>query len=268
MMKKVAITVAPVSGGVTQLNVKQVARDIIECAKAGATVVHLHARDENGRLTDDLTVFRELADRVKEQADVIIQASAGAFSHLTLEQRCEVMFDERVEMTNLSLTSNNFGDTVKVILPQDLRFVAGKIVASDVFPEVEIFELSDFEAYKSIRREFDFKGPQLFNIGLGHMGKTPCTPAAVCAFADFVPNGAYWDFVEIGRQDFAMTALALALGADGVRVGLEDGSGLDGHTAQDNYPIVDRTAKLLEVMGTEPMSAAQVREKYGLTNKR
>lgn len=264
-MKKVAISVAPVYGKVTQLDPKKVAQDIIQCAKAGAGELHLHPRDRFGRLTDNLETFREIVDRVKSQVDIVVQVSPGASSQLTMEQKCVPLRYPDVEMTSMNMTSMNFGRQVRIVNPEDIDYLSKEIIETNTIPEVELFDLGDFYTFKMIDEIYKFPFKHLFNIGLGHEGRLPATPKALAAFLQFMPEDAVWNYTEIGRRDFKMITAAIGMGADGIRVGLEDSNYLDPTTqVENNAPIVERTAKILQAMGAQPASPAEIRQKLNI----
>ncbi len=87
-MHKVLISVAPVSAADTHPDPAVIAADVIQSAREGAGQVHLHVRDLHGALTPDLTVFKETVEPIAAASDIVIQASTGGVSRLTIEERC------------------------------------------------------------------------------------------------------------------------------------------------------------------------------------
>lgn len=265
-MNQVMVSVAPVWGKIKELDPRKTAQDIVECVKAGAGEVHLHPRDRRGRLTDNLETLREIIDRVRDQVDVVIQVSPGAASELTMNQKTRALFWEDVEMTTLNMTSMNFGKQVRIITPDDVQCLAEVILKTHTLPEIELFDPGDIYTYQMWEQEYHFPFPRLFNIGLGHEGRLPATPQALAAFLPFMPEHSLWCYTEIGRRDFQIVAAAVGMGASGVRVGLEDSCYLTGDIqAETNAPIVARTVKILEIMGKEPASPADIRSRLGLS---
>ena len=84
-MKKVMISVAPVAATDPLINPRAIARDVIECWKNGAAMVHLHVRDLCGRLTPDLSLLEETVDYIRAESDIIVEVSTGGVSGLTIE---------------------------------------------------------------------------------------------------------------------------------------------------------------------------------------
>lgn len=97
MAEKILISVAPVSAADHDINPKKIAQDVIACAEAGAAMVHLHVRDKKGNLTSDLSVLKETVERIREQSDIVIQASTGGVSNLTIEERCAPLYYDKIE---------------------------------------------------------------------------------------------------------------------------------------------------------------------------
>ena len=92
MAEKILISVAPVSAADKEIDPVRIANDVIACAKAGAAMVHLHVRDRQGNLTPDLSVLKEIVERIREKSDIVIQASTGGVSDLTIEERCAPLY--------------------------------------------------------------------------------------------------------------------------------------------------------------------------------
>ena len=87
-MKKIMISVAPVAATDILIHPRAIARDVYECYKHGAAMVHLHCRDLNGRLTPDLSLLQETVAYIREMCDIVVEISTGGVSNLTIEERC------------------------------------------------------------------------------------------------------------------------------------------------------------------------------------
>ena len=130
MKRKIVIAIAPVKDPGTPLpeqclnplTPKQVADQTIACTKVGASLVHLHVRDEKGRQTADLTHFSKTLNLIRCESDVIIQGSTGGLSSLSLEERYVALDDDRVEMASLNMGSINFSDDVYINTLPDIRY--------------------------------------------------------------------------------------------------------------------------------------------------
>lgn len=264
-MGKVVISVAPVDGSSKVLEPQKVAEDIIECALAGAGILHLHVRDYRGRLTADLAAFHEIIRRVKEQVDIIVQVSPGGISPVPMKERCIPLYEPEVEMTSLNMTSMNFGKVVRIIRPEDVECLLGESVKAGVKAEVEVFDPGDFYTYEMYRSEFSLGTPGVFNIGLGHPGRLPAERRSLDAFLPFIPEGALWGFTQIGRKDFTMVRQALQMGAFSIRVGMEDSPWLsEEKKAERNVELVRETARQIRELGAEPAAPEEIRRRLGI----
>jgi len=106
--RKVIVAVAPVGRSVeppaiNPLTPEQVAGQVVACARAGASMVHLHVRDKEGKQTEDPTQFSKTLDLIRKNSDMIIQGSTGGLSTLSLEERCVSLDDPRVEVASLNM---------------------------------------------------------------------------------------------------------------------------------------------------------------------
>ena len=88
-MKKIMISVAPVAATDILINPRAIARDVYECYKNGASMVHLHCRDLNGNLTPDLSLLEETVAYIREMCDIVVEISTGGVSNLTIEERVQ-----------------------------------------------------------------------------------------------------------------------------------------------------------------------------------
>ncbi|MFW6312610.1 MAG: 3-keto-5-aminohexanoate cleavage protein, partial [Spirochaetota bacterium] len=144
---KVIVSVAPVahvgtalpSGVENPLSPREVASETIRCARAGASMVHLHVRDRQGEQTFDLTEYSETIDLVRAEVDIIIQGSTGGLSTLSLSERCVSVSEPRTEIASLNMGSTNFGESVYINTLEDIRYWAAEMQRHGVVPELEVF---------------------------------------------------------------------------------------------------------------------------------
>ena len=120
MKRKIVVTVAPVchvgkpvpEGSKNPLTPEEIAADVVACAEAGASMVHLHVRDLTGEQTFDMTQFSRTLDLIRQKSDIVIQGSTGGLSTLSLEDRSVCLSEPRVEVASLNMGSVNFGESV------------------------------------------------------------------------------------------------------------------------------------------------------------
>lgn len=258
--QKVMISVAPVSASDKNIDPQKIAEDVTACAKAGAAMVHLHVRDKNGALTPDLSVFQETVELIRAQSDIIIEASTGGVSKLTIEERCAPLYYDKVEACSLNVGSTNLGNSVYSNPIPEVKYCVSEILKQKKTPEIEVFELGHTNMVTELRKEYPFADPILFSIVLGHPGEAPATPEALAAMIQFIPKDTLWGITHAYRKDFGIIAAALGLGAKTVRIGFEDSSWIDPVTEADsNLPLVKKTVHLLHAMDKEPMTPEEAR---------
>ena len=260
MKNKVMISVAPVAATDKLIDPKKIADDVTACAKAGAAMVHLHVRDAHGALTPDMKVFKETVELIRAQSDIIIEASTGGVSSLTIEERCAPLYYDKVEACSLNVGSTNLGNSVYCNPIPEVKYCVSEILRQGKTPEVEVFEIGHTNMIQELRKEYAFKDPVLFSIVLGHPGEAPATPEALAAMIQFIPKDALWGITHAYRKEFGIIAAALGMGAKTVRIGFEDSRYLDASVQVDtNLPLVEKTVSLLKAMDKEPMTPAEAR---------
>ena len=265
-MKKILISVAPVAATDILINPRAIAKDVIACSKAGAGMVHLHVRDLNGQLTPDLSLLEETVRYIRSECDIVIQASTGGVSNLTIEERCAPVFADWVEANSLNVGSVNLGDAVYRNPIEEVHYCVEQIIRNHKTPEIEVFEIGMIKTVRDLAERFDFGKPILFSIVLGHIGAAPATvrtlKSMLEAFYEFFPGEgeALWGITHAHRTDFEIMKAALDMGASTVRIGFEDSNYLNPTTQVDsNVPLVEAVADIVKTKGMMPATPAEIR---------
>ncbi len=269
-MRKVVISVAPVSALTRTIDAEKIADDVIACSRAGAAMVHLHVRDKNGRLTPDLTVLKELVDRIRAESDIIIQASTGGVSNLTIEERCAPLAASWVEASSLNVGSVNLGQDVYQNPIRDVEYCVSEIKKYGKVPEIEVFELGMIKTAKDLAEKFALPLPVVFSVVLGHIGAAPATVRTLKAMVGgieefFGENEAIWGITHAHRRDFEIMEAAIDLGASTVRIGFEDSDYLSPDVrTEKNLPLVEAVREILKKHGTDAATADEARKMLGI----
>jgi uncharacterized protein (DUF849 family) len=251
---------------------REIAQDARRCRDAGASIVHLHARDEQGRPTYRKDVYREIIARVRELSpDLILCVSTSGRTFKSFEQRSEVLElnDPTPEMASLTLGSMNFAREESINSPQMIASLAKKMNECGIVPELECFELRMVEYTQYLIEHDVLKPPYYCNILLGSLGTLRATPFNLTAMVRALPAGATWAAAGIGKFQFETNALAIAMGGH-VRVGLEDNLWLDcaRRTPATNATLIERIVTLARATGREPATPADARSIIGLGLRR
>lgn len=262
--RKIILSLAPVPGPSDSIDPQALSAEIVEAAQAGAGMVHLHVKGRDGKLTDDLTTFREIVEEVCSKSDIVIQASTGGVSQMDIRQRCAPLSYERVETASLNPGSVNLGRLVYQNPDDDVKYCVREIYGHGILPEIECFELGMINRVTELAKELPFRSPVLYNIVLGHPCTTPATVDHLVAMRSFIPRDAMWGITHFGRRSFDILISAIAMGASLVRIGFED-SPYDGERqAANNVELVKRMAEIVRCMGHDTASPAEVRELLNL----
>jgi len=267
--RKIIIAVAPVahvgssipSGAKNPLSPEEVAQDVLNCARAGASVVHLHVRDSKGNQVANLKNYVKTLDLIRAESDIIIQGSTGGVSTLSLEDRCVSVAEPRSQMGSLNMGSTNFGETVYVNSLSDIRFWAEKMAQNRVVPELVIFDLGMLGTAEKLWAEGVLKKPLSYTLVLGVEGAFEASAENIFYFRDSLPAGAVWGVIHDNMKDMSLLAAALGFGAGAVRVGFEDSFFYaPGKVAESNAELVERLAALVRHMGFEPATVKEAKK--------
>jgi len=268
--RKIIVAVAPVGKdieppSINPLTPEDVAREVINCTRAGASFVHLHVRDDKGNQTEDLTQFSRTLDLIRDASDIIIQGSTGGLSELSLEERCVALNDPRVEVASLNMGSVNFSEEVYINRLPDIRYWARRMEKTNVIPELEIFEAGMLTAVAKLLEEKVLKPPLAFGFCLGFHWALPADPNSLFFLKSSLTEPAPWGVVHESMQDFSLLATAIGMGAAAIRVGFEDSVYYaPGKAAATNVMLVEKIVSLVHQIGYEVATPAEARELLGL----
>jgi 3-keto-5-aminohexanoate cleavage enzyme len=279
-MDKVVITVAPLAQSyyddVSSFPTpERLAQEIYECHQAGASVVHLHVIDEQGRATVDTTNFRKTIRLVRDRCDIIFQGSTGGVSDLTRDERSVSVEVPQVEMGSLNMGSCNVGEQAYVNTPGDVEYWAEKMRRHRVVPEMTFFEPGMMTMIDRLLERELVARPLVANLALGFPGTLPALgPEGRCAAGDNIlfmarqlPENTVWVLTPHHARDFTLHALSVALGGN-VRVGFEDSMYLaPDRKAANNVELVAKAHDLIEYLGRQVATPTETRARYGLAGK-
>jgi uncharacterized protein (DUF849 family) len=237
-----------------------------EAYEAGATLVHLHVRDEEEKSSSDRNSFASLQEGIRKQCpDIIIQFSTGGRGR-SFEQR-GAMLDLRPDMASLATGSVNFPTTVYENPPDFVRMLAQTMLDHNVKPEIEIFDLAMLYSTEDLVRQGLLKRPVHVQFVMGVKNALPARREIlefeVKQLSTLLPD-ATWTAAGIGRHQLEVNHWTLEMGGH-CRTGLEDNVRWDKDTlAKSNAQLVERVAKLCVEYGRPVATPAQAREILGL----
>jgi len=268
--RKIIVAVAPVGRSLeppakNPLTPEEVAAQVVGCAKAGASMVHLHVRDRKGMQTEKLHEFSKTLDLIREKSDIMIQGSTGGLTTLSLEERCVSLNDPRVQVASLNMGSVNFGEDVYINRMSDIRYWAKRMEETRVIPELEVFDVGMMPAVRHLVQEGVLKPPCHFNFCLGFHWALPAVPKSLFFMTSFLKENEEWGVIHDGMNDLSLLATAIGMGARAIRVGFEDSVFYaPGKRAITNPELVEKAVSLVQHLGYEPASPREAREMLGI----
>jgi uncharacterized protein (DUF849 family) len=253
----------------------ELAQEAKRAYDAGASIVHIHARREDGFPTWEVETFRQIKEETKKLCpEVIINFSTGAVG-LPPEERIKHVTEVRPDIAALNMGSMNYAiysskqkrfyhDHVFANPFKDIIFFLEKMNEAGVRPELECFDTGHIGNTRPLIDMGLLKAPYEFSFIMGVLGGIPATAENIANQKRNLPPHAQWQVIGIQRQQWEMIAAALTL--DGhIRVGLEDNFYLPtGEMATSNGDLVTAAVGLARQLGKEPATVAETREMLGL----
>jgi 3-keto-5-aminohexanoate cleavage enzyme len=269
-MQKLIITAALTGAEVTRaqqpalpMTPIEIAIAAEECARAGASIVHVHARNPDGSPTQDKETYRQIIQAIKARCDVIVQVSSGGAVGMTPQERLAPV-TLVPEMATLSMGTVNFGGDVFMNHPADMEVFAKAMQQHGVKPELEIFDTGMLTTANRWLKKGLLTGPLHFDFVLGIPGGMAGTPEALMYLKSQLPEGATWTVAGIGAAQLPLGTLAILLGGH-VRVGFEDNVYYrKGELAVSNAQLVARIARISTELGRAVATPDEARRLLGI----
>jgi 3-keto-5-aminohexanoate cleavage enzyme len=239
----------------TPISPREIAEEVIRCARAGASIAHLHARQPDGQPTQSIEVFREIADRIREHSDIVLQISLGTIG-FTVEEAVEPV-DLNPEMVSLPLDGFLKDDAAA---HDGIRQMALKVREHGVRPELSVYNDRMLNGALKLIEDGVIDRPACFGLIMRDPESMQQAAVKLMDLANSLPENSQWWVARGGRYGLGLRSLAVELGGH-VRVGFED-SVLDFdqvNLASSNAHLVERMANLCQALGRDIATAAQAR---------
>jgi 3-keto-5-aminohexanoate cleavage enzyme len=243
--------------------------EIVDCARrvqdAGASIVHLHAREADQSPSFDPDLYTELVDRVREACDDLVVCVSLSGRHESSVEKRSAALASRPDMASLTLGSMNFATQPSVNTPQTICGLAERIYTAAAVPELEVFEAGFANYALHLIKKRILRPPYYFNIILGSLGAAPLDFIGLGHIIGLLPPDSTWSVGGLGRYQLDANVMAIA-GGGHVRVGLEDCIHYDRDRTvlADNVQLVSRVVRIAREMGREPATPEEARRIIGL----
>jgi 3-keto-5-aminohexanoate cleavage enzyme len=248
---------------------EQIGAEAARCAAAGAAVIHLHARFDDGRPTQDRERFRAFIRAIRERApELIVQTSTGGAIGMSIDERCQPLDlagREGPDMASLNIGTMNFGDEVfENTFPQAVD-VAARIRKRGIPPEIEIYDAGHLDNARWLMSKGAVVPPYHFQFVLGVRGGIAATRRNLEFLIADLPAESTWAVAGVGRHQLPMAQLSLQLGGH-ARVGLEDNIFIEkGVLAEGSAPLVARVVDFAKAAGREVATPKIARSLLGIS---
>jgi 3-keto-5-aminohexanoate cleavage enzyme len=244
---------------------EEIAQAAVESWREGAAVVHVHVRDDAGKMSCDLSRFLRVRELIRDQGcDILINFStSGGAGRVGEEERFNSLA-AGPELGSLDAGSMNFNERIFLNPPDFLEELARRMLAAHVKPEIEVFDSGMIGNAMALEGKGLIQSPLWWQFVLGVKGGAPATARSMLHLVDSLPAGSLWSVCAVGWRQLSMNVLAIAMGGH-ARTGLEDNLYYRrGELARSNAQLVARLTRISRECGREPATPAEAREILGL----
>ncbi len=273
-MEKLIITVGITGSRITRqqtpyipITPEEIAWSGIEAWRAGASILHIHVRDpKTGLGTQDLSVFKEVVDRIRSETDAILCLTTSGIPgrNLPIGERLQPL-SLQPEFVSFDAGSINMGETVFLNPQEFLEALAKATLEKGIRPELEVFEVGMvYTCLKYFERGL-LKPSLHFQFVLGTPNGMPATVKSLLHLTEIIPDDSTWSVIGVGPGQLPMAMIAMTMGGH-VRVGLEDNIYYSkGVLAKTNAELVERIVRISKEFGREVATPDEARKILGLT---
>jgi len=254
----------------------EIAEEARRAYEAGASVVHIHARTDEGGPTYEPAVYARIAEETRKRCPVILNFSTGGAG--PMEGRVAHIAEVKPSIGALNMGSMNYAkyserrkefvfDFVFENPFRDIAFLLEVMNGAGVKPELECFDVGHTNSVWPLIDKGLLQQPLQFSFIMGVLGGIRATAENLALQAREAPPGSTWEVIGISHQQWRMLGAALSLGGN-VRVGLEDNFYLDAKGTQmaaSNGELVAKAVRMARDMGREPATVDEARKMLSLT---
>jgi 3-keto-5-aminohexanoate cleavage enzyme len=247
---------------------QEVANAAIECWRAGAAMVHIHARRDDGSTTSDVADYRRTVDLIKASGcDAIINISAGDNGGRASHSERLAAVEVDVEMVSLDAGSFNIGNRLYDNSPHYLREMSARMKSRNIVPEIEVFDLGHMYMVNKLDEENLLARPAFVQFVFGLPGGLPLDPRVLPFLLEKLPPGAEWAISSQAPDTEKYLQMALLAFAQGghVRTGMEDMVYLrPGELAATNAHLVEQWTATAQIWGRPIATPKIARQMLGI----
>ncbi|SCY66063.1 3-keto-5-aminohexanoate cleavage protein [Desulfoluna spongiiphila] len=234
-----------------------------EAVNAGASIIHLHVRDEKGLPTQRVDVFETVTEKIRNRCDCILQYSTGGAVGTPVELRCNPVA-LKPDMATLSMGTMNFGSEIYENTEETIATIAGAITDNGVMAELEVFDFGQIETVTRMVKKGLVPETHHMDFVLGVPGGMSATISNLVMLVNRLKEGQTWAVAGLGRGQLPMAMHSIAMGGH-VRVGIEDNIYYrKGELAVSNAQLVERVVRIAREYDRPAATVTQARQILGL----
>lgn len=255
---------------------EEIIQQAIECREAGAAIVHIHARDREGKPTADPGIFKEISDGIRAKTDLVICLSTGGAAKISLKERIGMVPALKPELASFNIGTTMTGrydfenqkwlsDFTLSQSYSDLELIARTMLEAGTKPEIEIYDPGMINNAVLFEKIGALVKPMHFSFVMGIPGQinTP-TPKHLLYLSEALPEGSTWQVIGIGIHQFPLVTMGMLMGGH-VRVGMEDNLYISrGVMAKNNAQFVEKIARIAREIGRSVATPDEAREILGM----
>ena len=243
---------------------QEIAEDGVRCWKAGASVLHLHMRDDQFRGSMDKGRFRETVNILRGECDAILNLTTSGELNVSDERRMEHVIELKPEMATFDAGTLNAGDGIFENSVEFLTKLGKAFIENGVKPEVEVMDLGMISEAQYYLSTGVLQNPVHYQIVLGFgFSGAPATPENLLYMRSKLPADTTWSAFGTGNAHMPILYTTVASGGH-VRVGLEDVIYYSKGVLATNEMLVSRACRVIKEFGNDVATTAEAREILGL----
>lgn len=238
---------------------EEIADDIVKAYREGAAVAHIHARDENGKVTFDPKYFRKIVERVRKQCNIIIELSTAGPS-VTVEEKLAPIRELLPDRASLNIRGSN----------EEIEYTARVMEELGVVPVIEAFNLEMIEAANTLIKKGLIKQPAHFELVFDLVSESDKSVledySELLKRIGLIHPGSLWSRNRGAANQFALNVMTIMLGGH-IRVGLEDNLFIvRGELAQSSAEFVKRVQKLSRALNRNVATVEEAKQLFGISH--
>jgi len=272
----IIITVAPTGSRTSRKNTPyvpitpaEISEECVKAYEAGAAVAHIHVRDPKTLgPSQDVELYREVIDRIRDKCDMIIQLTTGAGGSVGVPpERRITSLELNPEIASLNVATMTFGDGIFLNTPEVVEKFAKIMLERDIKPEIECYDVGHINLALRLLERGLLKDPLRVSLVMGVVGGIPATAKNLLYMVECLPPKARWQVITVGRAQFEMATMGMILGGD-IRVGMEDNIFLaKGVLAKSNAELVAKVVRIAKELHREIATPSEARKLLELSSK-